>query len=324
MTERSVLFIADEDNAQHANAAHRRRALERLGCTVTSFNLLAKPGLLERFRAGDLPKRLDRALEEHDPELVIVIGGRPLDEPLVDHLRARSRARWVNWLPDDLRTVTEAAALARPYDAIFAVGTDVAAEIAERLGRTVDVLRFAADPSVYRPVRTKDQYRANVVFAGSATPRRERLLAELVEFGLAIWGPGWRKTSLRDYCRGEAASTEEYTKAYGGASVAINIHHVAVEGDLPEASCNLRLFELAAMGLPQVVDERGDLARCFVPGREVLTFREPHHLKAAVRDLLEDPARATRLGEGARNRLLQDHTWMHRMRALLLEQPRAR
>jgi hypothetical protein len=43
-----------------------------------------------------------------------------------------------------------------------------------------------------------------------------------------------------------------------------------------------------------------------------------------VRDLLEDPAQAERLGESARNRLLQDHTWMHRMRQLLLEQPRLR
>ena len=323
-TERSILFIADVDDVQHANAAHRARALERLQAGVSVFNLQAKPGLLERFRAGDLPRRLERAIDEADPELVVVLGGDPLDEPLVERLRGRSRARWINWLPDDLRSVVTATATARPYDAIYAIGTDVAGEVAERLGRTVDVLRNAADPSVYRPVRTKDQYRANVVFAGTATPRRERLLSELIEFGLAIWGPGWRKTSLRDYCRGEAANTDAYVKAYGGASVAINIHHVAVEGDFPEAACNMRLFELAAMGLPQVVDERGDLARCFVPEREVMTFREPHHLKAAVRDLLEDPAQADRLGECARNRLLQDHTWMHRMRTLLLEQPRLR
>lgn len=321
-TERSVLFIADFDEGRHAHAAQRFRALERLGARATAFDLGARPTLLERFRAGDLPRRLERVLDEHTPDLVLVIGGAPLDEELVDRLRGRGRARWINWLPDDLRTAAQAAQLARPYDHIYAIGTDVAAELADRLGRTVDVLSLAADPSVYRPIRSKDQYRANVVFAGSATPRRERLLAELVEFGLALWGPGWRKTSLRDYCRGEAQETAEYIRAYTGATVAVNIHHVAVEGDPREASCNQRLFELASLASAQVVDDRGDLARFFAAGREVAVFHDAAELRETVRRLVEDPAEAERLGQSARARLLQDHTYMHRLRELLLDQPR--
>ena len=320
-TERSVLFIAEFDDAGHAHATQQRRALERLGARVAVFDLNAKPSLFQRFRSGDLPKRLEHVLVDQNPELVLVIGGDKLEEALVDKLRGLSRARWINWLPNDLRSVSSATLLARPYDHIYAIGTDVAAELHERLGRTVDVLALAADPSVYRPIRTRDQYRANVVFAGSATPRRERLLSELVEFGLAIWGPGWRKTALRDYCRGEVPSTEEYVKAYGGASVAINIHHMAVEGDPREASCNQRLFELAAMGAAQVVDDRGDLERAFHAEREVYVFRDAAELRLSVRELLENPAEAERLGVAARARALQDHTYMHRMRALLLDQP---
>lgn len=320
--ERSVLFVAEFDDAGNAHAAQQRRALERLGARVTTFELNAKPSFLQRFRAGDMTKRLERMIEEQDPDLVLVIGGDSMEEALVDRMRARSRARWINWLPDDLRTVSSATLLARPYDHIYAIGTDVAAEISERLGRTVDVLARAADPSIYRPIRTKDQYRANVVFAGAATPRRERLLGELVEFGLAVWGPGWRKTALRDYCRGEAPSTDAYVKAYAGASVAINIHHVAVEGDPREASCNQRLFELASMGAAQVVDDRGDLARAFHAGREVRVFQDAADLRRTVRQLLEDPAEAERLGVAARARVLQDHTYMHRLRQLLLDQPR--
>jgi spore maturation protein CgeB len=321
---RAVLFIAEFDDAYHAHSAQRRRALERLGAKVTTFDLNAKASLLQRFRAGDLGRRLERSLDEVQPELVIVSGNDAIDEAMVDRLRSRARARWINWMPQDLRNVSEAIVLARAFDHIYAIGTDVAAEIADRLGRTVDVLAFAADPSIYRPIKTRDQYRANVVFAGAATPRRERLLSELVEFGLAVWGPGWRKTPLRDYCRGEAPSTDEYLKAYAGASVAVNIHHVLVENDPREASCNERLFELAAIGAAQVVDDRGDLPRYFEADREVMVFRDSAELRARVRQLIEAPGDAERLGQAARARLLQDHTYMHRMRQLLREQPRGR
>jgi spore maturation protein CgeB len=321
--DRSVLFIAEFDDVYHAQSAQRRRALERLGAKVTVFDLKARSSLVERFRAGDVGKRLERLLDEVQPDLVLVNGNDAMDEAMVDRLRGRARARWINWLPHDLRQVSEAIMLARPFDHIYTVGTDVAAEMADRLGRTVDVLAFGADPSVYRPIRTRDQYRANVVFAGSATPRRERLLSELVEFGLALWGPGWRKTALRDYCRGEAPSTDEYVKAYAGATVAINIHHVLIENDPREASCNRRVFELAAMGAAQVVDDRGDLPRCFEEGREVSVFRDAAELKSRVRHLVETPADAERLGHAARARLLQDHTVMHRMRQMLGDQPRA-
>lgn len=319
--ERTILFLANFDDAMNAHSIQRVRALERMGTRVVTMDLSTRPSLLKRLTGNDLIKRIQRVLVEHNPGLVVVIGGREIDEPGFEKLRGLSQARWVNWLPDDLGTAPEAAMVVRPYDQIYAIGTDVAAEIGERLARTVDVLAFAADPSVYRPIRTRDQYRANVVFAGRATPRRERLLSNLSGFGLAIWGPGWRSTTLRDYCRGEVPSTTEYINAYGGASVAINIHHAAVEGDFREASCNQRLFELAAMGLAQVVDERGDLPRYFQADTEVRVYQDAASLRETVRDLLENQQQAERLGEAARARLLRDHTYMHRIRTLLADQP---
>jgi spore maturation protein CgeB len=178
------------------------------------------------------------------------------------------------------------------------------------------VLPLAADPSVYRPVRSKDQYRSNVVFAGSATPIREKYLAELLEFGLALWGPGWRKTSLRDYCRGEVRTTAEFDRAYGGATVAVNLHH-GIEGGTSYAYCNQRVFELAAMGLAQAVDQRADLPGQFEPGTENVTLATPKELRERVGELLQAPTQAEEIGAAARRRLLARHTHMHRAARLL-------
>ena len=317
MTGPSVLVVAEFDDGQHAHAAQRCRALERLGCKVDAFDLLKRPSLLGRLTGSDLRSRLRKAAETVQARLVLVIGGNELSPALVEQLRRDTGIPWVNWFPDDLRTADAVVRLAPAYEHVFVSGTDVAARLEAALHRAITVVPPAADPSVYRPLRSKDQYRANVVFAGSATARREALLSGLAEFGLALWGPGWRHTSLRDYCRGEVPSTEDYVRAYGGASVAVNIHHTAGGNGDGEACVNERLFEIAAIGVPQVVDYRGDLNQHFQAGRDLMVFHDADGLKATVGAALQDLPAAELTGVSARREVLSRHTYMHRLRVIL-------
>ena len=307
MSDRSVLVVARFDDGPHAHAAQRCRALERLGCRVEAFDLLKRPGLLERVSRGDLRSRLRKAVESTRADLVLAIGWEDLEPELVRDLRNTTGIPWVNWFPDDLRTVEEVRRHAPAYDRSFVASTDVAARLAGDSGPAPTVVPLAADPSIYRPVRSRDQYRANVVFAGTATARRETLLSMLVEFGLALWGPGWRTTSLRDYCRGEVPSTEDYVRAYGGASVAINIHHTATGNGTLESHLNQRLFEVASIGVPQIVDARRDL----------LVFQDADELRRLVQAALQDLPTAEQIGASARREALSRHTYMHRMRVIL-------
>lgn len=320
MTEHpKVLLLADLDPHGNPHALQRRRALERLGCRVTDVDLGRAPGLFRRVTGSGLEDQVSRAVARDAPDLVLLLGGTELDATSLRRLRggAGGGAVWVNWLPFDLGAVDQAMAHAAACDRCFAIGSDVAAHLGSALGREVGVLPLAADPSVYRPHHSRDQYRANVVFAGRATPRREALLAEVLEFGLALRGPGWRQTSLRDYCRGEALDTEEFVRAYGGASVAINIHERAHGASASGASCNQRLFEIAAIGVPQVVDRRGDLPDHYAPGTECFVFDEAADLKNAVEAVLLDPPAAQGVADAARRTTLARHTYMHRVRDLL-------
>lgn len=312
-----MLVVAPFDDAHHAHTSQRCRALERLGCRVEAFDLLKRPGLLGRLAGNDLRSRLLKSAEASNARLVLVIGGPELEPELVTSLRTATGIPWINWFPDDLRTAHDACRRARAYDRVFVAGSDVAARMEHELGKAVQVVPFAADPSVYRPLRSKDQYRANVVFAGAATPRRELLLSVLTGFGLALWGPGWRKTSLRDYCRGEVPGTDQYVRAYGGASVAINIHHTAGGNGSDEGTVNQRLFELAAIGVPQVVDARGDLPAMFTPGEEVIVFQDAAELRARVQAALQDLQAVEPMAAAARQKALSRHTYMHRMKEIL-------
>jgi len=57
-------------------------------------------------------------------------------------------------------------------------------------------------------------------------------------------------------------------------------------------------------------------------GAAAAVFNDAGGLREIVRGLLENLPEAERLGAAARSRLLQDHTYMHRLRQLLLDQPR--
>lgn len=312
-----VLLVGAFDEGMHAHTALRRRALERLGCRVSSFNLMGSGGWLSRLRRIGLHDRLLRAVAQTAPDVVLVLEGSQLPAEEVRELRRDADACWVNWFCDGRRTPSVILPVVPAYDLVFVAGSAAVAALQEVGLPPVRYLPPGCDPSVHRPMRSRDQFRANVVFAGTATPYRERVLAELVEYGLALWGPGWRRTKLRDYCRGEVLEQGDYVRAYAGASVAVNVPCCEDTGAEGEPGCNRRLFELAAIGVPQVVEDRPDLHAHFREGSEILVARGTAELKTLVREALQDRAWAEQVAAGARHRALAEHTYMHRMRALL-------
>ena len=312
-----ILLIGAFDDGLNAHTALRRRALERLGCRVSCFNLMSAGGLLSRLRRVALHDRVAHTLAQVMPSVVLVLEGNQIGASLVASLRRKCDAVWVNWFCDGRRTPASIDPLAAPYDLVFVAGTAAVERLRSPGHPPARYLAPGCDPSVHRPMRSRDQFRANVVFAGTATPHRERMLSGLVEFGLALWGPGWRKTKLRDYCRGELLEHGDYVRAYAGASVAVNVQCSDDTEKQADPGCNRRLFELAAMGVPQVVEHRPDLGHHFREGSEVLAARSPAELKDLTAEALHDRAWAEQVANGARQRALSEHTYMHRMGVLL-------
>jgi spore maturation protein CgeB len=315
--ETRVLLVGAFDDALHAHAGMRRRALERLGCRVSTVNLIGTGGWLSRLRRVGLHDRLARAVAGTTPQLVLVLEGSQVDAPLVASLRQGGGPVWVNWFCDARRSADDILPLAAAYDAVF-VADRATVEALDAPGNPpVHYLPAGCDPSIHRPMRARDRFRANVVFAGTATPHRERQLAALVEFGVAVWGPGWRRTKLRDYCRGELLNHEDYIRAYAGASVAVNVACTDEGAAIRDPGASRRLFELAAIGVPQVVEEHADVHEHFCEGSEILVARSPRELRALASEALHDRAWAEQVSAGARQRALSEHTYMHRLTALL-------
>jgi spore maturation protein CgeB len=79
-------------------------------------------------------------------------------------------------------------------------------------------------------------------------------------------------------------------------------------------SPSVRLFEAAACGTPIVSDAWDGLDTLFTPGEEILIARSAEEVLAYLRELPETERRA--IGNGARARVLAEHTAAHRVREL--------
>lgn len=178
------------------------------------------------------------------------------------------------------------------------------------------VVPFACYPPLHRPASGLTSSR-DVVFIGNRDAKRDAFITSLLErdYRTTIYGNYfldrdmfWRKP----WAFRPAVSNDRMGEIYARHRLSINIHAAVVR-----AGTNMRSFECAAYGIPQVVEARPGIEDYFAPGEELLLFTNEAEMRAAIDSLLVSPEKAVALAARARTRALQEHTYCHRVVALL-------
>ena len=84
-----------------------------------------------------------------------------------------------------------------------------------------------------------------------------------------------------------------------------------------KAAVNQRVFDVPAAGGFLLTDFREQLAECFEPGREMVCYQEPGELPELAEFYLKRPELRARLARRARRRVLAEHTYRHRVAAMV-------
>ena len=305
-----VVLVAAFNRRYHRSGLSLAAALETLGCEVRRCE--------ERRRGWNaifgrpLAKRLAARLRRGPVDVVLVFKGAGLAPAEVDELRQRFGGCWVNWFPDDPHQLEVSRRLAPAYDYFF---THDSSSLARHrsTGARAHYLAFGCDPEYLRPPAepSDPRWAAPLVFVGSRDAVREPVLRELAPAGLVAWGPGWPRGPVYG---------EDFVRALAGAGVGVNIHQQFGDRGDPArygTGANMRVFELAAVGTPQLSDAKPDIARHFAPDREIVLYRSVAELVDRARALLADDTRRRHLAVAARERALREHTWRHRLEELL-------
>ena len=137
---------------------------------------------------------------------------------------------------------------------------------------------------------------------------------ELAPFKPVIYGDsGWRGLVDKKFqLRPEVNYYDELPQVY--AASAINFNATSLQ---MRAAINQRMFDAPAAGGFVLTDFREQLAELFQVGEEVACYQEPGEIPELVQFYLEQPQVRERMTAKARQRVLAEHTYRHRVAVML-------
>lgn len=178
----------------------------------------------------------------------------------------------------------------------------------------------SVDPDLYRPVALERQFACDLSYLGTyAADRQEKLMgwlngaaALLPERRFIVAGPQYPESLAwrRNVTRMVHLSPREHPAFYSSSRFTLNL----TRADMIEAgySPSVRLFEASACGAAILSDAWAGMEEFLTPGEEILLPRDREELAEIVRGMAEQER--VQLGQRARERILAEHTSMHRAR----------
>jgi glycosyltransferase involved in cell wall biosynthesis len=206
------------------------------------------------------------------------------------------------------------------YDLVVSNSEGGLDRLRELGARRAEALVWGADPELFQPQSVEKE--TDVFFYGFGDKFRQEWIQAMVgepsrrlpEVDFLLGGEDFRGDIGRARLGGHVPFNV-FARAISAARVNLNVTrraHASVY-----ASSTSRPFELAMAGATIVSNPHDGIERWFEPGRELVVVEDSDQAVSAYTELLEDPARAEELGRAARERALDEHTFLHRARRLL-------
>ena len=304
------------DHSVHATSYHQLELLKN-----------SQHRLALQSKYAEMLSRITMAqLAEDPPDLVLSLAQAPLILPALEHLR-RKKFLTAMWFVENYRHLTYWQQLAAGYDFWFVIQQEPCIAALKQAGaRDVRYLPMAADPSVHRPLELtqaeREECGSDVSFVGAGYANRREIFPRLLghDWTFKLWGNEWDgATALTSILQrnGARIDTDTCQKVFNASAVNLNLHSWAGAGLDPDGDfVNPRTFELASCGAFQLTDRRSLMPDLFTAS-EVATVSSSEALPGEITRWLREPEQRVAMAAQARQRVLAEHTYMHRMRALL-------
>lgn len=240
-----------------------------------------------------LPQTLRQLQREHACVIIYVSGVSPI---VFSHANERAAARL--------------------YDLVLVNDYYHGMQWLELGAKRMECLPYVAiDPDFHFPQPKTDVPKdtlCDIGFVGTLVPQslyseRVAALENLRDFDLGIWSMHEVPQSLRPFHRGRALG-REMLQVLSSVRISLNAH-----GDFMRYGGNMRLFETAAVGTFQIVDDRPGVRQWFRDGEHLATYSDLDDLRTKVAYYLAHDAERQHMAAAARTHVLARHRYDQRL-----------
>lgn len=286
----------------------------------------ARRDLLESQYVELISRSVLEGIDERPVDILICLAQAPMSPEVLTEIRNRGIVT-VMWFVEDCSRFQTWRYLAPYFDYMFVIqkGEHLQAVKDAGAGRVI-YLPVGCDPDIHCPLtlgaEETERYGSDISFLGAGYNNRRHMFAYLANRNFKIWGTEWPDCMpfnqlVQD--AGRRIEPEEYIKIFNASKINLNLHSSAErDGVEPFGDfVNPRTFELASAGAFQLVDERTLMPELFSIGNEMAVFHDAREMQEQIEYYLAHPAEREKVIAASRARALSEHTYQHRVKAML-------
>jgi len=305
--------------------------------------------LQKRGRTG-MNQRLLEIVKSDEPDVLFsVLYREELDPAVLREISNSTTTSTVNWFTDDhWRFDTFSSRWAPVFNWVVTTAKSALPKYAAMHYEHVIKTQWACNHFQYHPLELPKQY--DVSFVGQPHGNRRAVVRQLRGAGIHVdlWGRGWAngRVSQQDMIRIfnqsrinlnlSNSSLPPTQTARGVAAINRLLESVALPGNArdslagwlvtladrarsgraPSSQIKGRNFEVPGCGGFLLTDEAENLAEYYIPGQEVVTFRDTASMIEAIQYYLAHEAEREGVAMAGYTRTLREHTYVHRFAAI--------
>ena len=333
-----IFFVSYHNPNFMSITEYCEKAIQALGHECISFNDrdFILPGRLrdkiDFFHEWDLVQLNEKVLKyvlREKPDLFIVAGGYSINKKTLLKLKEQGivTVLWTTDAPNFSRKYGSFLILhkiAQYYDYVFCGGTEAIDLFSDLNLKQLHWLPFACDKEMHRPVEIskldRKMYGNDIVFVGSFYPSREKILEQIADFNLGIWGPGWDKlryNSLLKKCVKYAGNIkpELWLKIYAASKLVIIPHYR--EGETICYQISPKVYEALACKCTVLVDNQRDLQPNFKNNKHLSVYNDIGQLRYNIKHLLDNLEISKDMAQAGYEQVIEKHTYLQRIKQII-------